>query len=424
MIRQATILSELQSIVGKKHAREPKKDECSVDGMSPRAVVEPGTYEEVAEVLRFANAERLAVIPRGAGMQTTLGNIPTRYDITLSLTRLDKVIEHEPADLTVTCQAGTSIGALNRQLATAGQMAPLSLEADPADERTVGGLLAMNTGELRAVYGGPRDFTIGMKVVTADGRMSRAGGKVVKNVAGYDLCKLYIGSRGTVAVIVEATFKLFPRPEAQQTISLEFADCPTACRVAGEAHSTGLGIADAHLVRSGYLDTRENPYVLHLTLTGKPAVIKRSQLQVQKLARDAGASLLERTRQRSGPQPFDQRDRAEHPLSVRARLLPSRVPSFVRAMEGSEGLLDVAPLVGEVTCILVKKENQQAWADQAMTSARRHGGHAEITGCSPQLKREIDVFGPPPPSFPLMRAIKQQFDPNNILSPGRFVGRL
>lgn len=429
MVKQGSLLRELQSIVGKEHAREPRDDsDHAVDGLPPRAIIEPGTYDEVADVLRLANSERLAVIPRGSGLFIHLGNIPQRYDVALQLTRLDKIIEHEPADLTLTCQAGITLGMLGSHLAQSGQMVPLALDSNPADSLTVGGLLALNSGDLRSSYGSPRDFTIGLKVITADGRITRAGGKVVKNVAGYDLCKLYIGSRGSLAVIADATFKVFPHPQLRETASFEFANCAEACRTAMEARARGLSVVDAHVVSPTV--TRETGaksprYTLHLTLAGEPGTVKRSCAEARELADRARGQDVEWPPQSSKVTQSEGPQYAEHPLSIRAHLLPTQVANFIGAMESTDaGLFDSAPLLGEVTWIWLSSGNQKQRVDSARAAATRLGGTLEVRSCSPELKRQIDVFGPPPLSFPLMRAIKQQFDPNNVLSPGRFVGRL
>lgn len=429
MLKQGTLLRELQSIVGKKHAHKPKNDrDGAVDAMLPQVIIEPGTCEEVAEVLRFANAERLAIIPRGSGLQIGLGNIPTRYDIALSLARLDRIVEHEPADLTVTCQAGITVGALANQVAASRQMVPLALDPDPEDRRTVGGLLSLNMSDERAAYGSPRDFTIGLRVLTTDGWTSKAGGKVVKNVAGYDLCKLYIGSYGTLAVIAEATFKLYPRPEAQETSSFEFANCADACTVTRELHAQALSVVGAQVFRPAVAaengDIQMVGYVLHLTFAGPATAVERSRRKAESLATLAGAEEFDWSRQRGtsalhlGPQS------AGPPLSVRAHLLPTKVPEFIRAVESEANFLfDAAPLLGNVMCVCFDSD-QKRFLGRLRRAASALNGALVVEFCSPDLKREIDVFGPPPPSFPLMRAIKQQFDPNNVLSPGRFVGRL
>lgn len=425
-LRQGTLLRELQSIVGKKHAFEPKDASYEVDGLAPTVVAEPGTYKEVAEVLRFANSERFAVVPRSGGHQMQLGNLPSRYDVALSLARLDKVIDHEPADLTVTCQAGMTAGALGSHLARWNQMVPLAL--DPAAPLSVGGLLSLNTSELRAVYGAPRDFTIGLRAITADGRITRAGGKVVKNVAGYDLCKLYIGSRGTLAVIVDATFKLFPRPQVFTTTSFQLADCSDACGMAGEARAKGLCLIDAHVIpypEPPAVKVPPDSYFLHLAFAGEPSTIEHARGEVRELAvrfngKETEWPLSSEKSIQQGESPT-----SEHPLSVRAHLLPTQVPDFIGAlMHTADGWFDAAPLIGEVAWTWTHDGDPLQRIEAARTAASRLGGALEVQICPPELKPQIDIFGPAPPSFPLMRAIKQEFDPNNVLSPGRFMGRL
>src|SRR3990170_7695424 len=204
MAKQASVVSQLESIVGREGVLGATAT-FAVDGLTPQAAVAPASYEQVAAVMRYSYAEGLAVIPWGGGTYIHAGNIPARYDIALGLSRLNAVVEHEPADLTATVQAGMTLSELQRHLGGAGQLLPLD---PPGGERaTIGGILAANaSGPWRHAFGSARDMTIGLRVITAEGRITRAGGRVVKNVAGYDLCKLYIGSLGTLGVIVEATF--------------------------------------------------------------------------------------------------------------------------------------------------------------------------------------------------------------------------
>ena len=426
MVKQASILRELQSIVGKKHARRPKNErDCAVDDLSPQAVAEPGSYEEVAEVLRFVNVERLGVIPRGAGWRLRLGNIPSRYDIALSLTRLDKVVEHEPADLTVTCQAGLPVGQLQEQLSLSRQMIPGGrLKYYP---ETIGGILA---GTMSKLPNSPRDFTIGMRIVTGEGRIVKAGGKVVKNVAGYDLCKLFIGSLGTLGVILEATFKLFPIPDVETGLELEFRSIEDIAQFTGELRRSGmLGISmyaqpferpafDGHPPFSAFLGA--------VQIAGSRSAVDRSMREVQAIANscharaDAGGNI---PAQGEGTTTNALR---HHPLSCSASVLASEVPTLVHAFEAEPPTpsLDIHPLQGIVTGTWHNVADQAGLHGRLRAAAARLGGTLTVRNCSPDLKRQIDVFGPPPPSFPLMRAVKQQFDPNNVLSPGRFVGRL
>ena len=203
MVRQEDLLTDLQSIAGAENLR-PGSDEFAVDGVTPQAIVRPATVEAAAAVLGHANESRLAVIPIGGKQRGGPGNVPARYDIALDVTALSGVVEYEPDDLTITCGAGMTLGELRKTTAAAGQM--VGFDPEIADEATIGGALAVDLwGPSRLSLGGPRDFTIGLRVITGDGLITRAGGRVVKNVAGYDLFKLYGGSLGTVAVVPEAT---------------------------------------------------------------------------------------------------------------------------------------------------------------------------------------------------------------------------
>jgi glycolate oxidase FAD binding subunit len=208
------LLRSLADVVGEAHClggadRAP----YVVDGRTPCGVVFPGSAEEVARVVRVAATAGVPVVPWGGGTQMHRGAPPADGAVVLGLRRLDRVLEHEPADLTATAEAGITVDLLQAALGARGQWLPLDPPA-PA-ETTLGGVLAANlSGPRRHGYGTARDHVIGIRVVTADGQLVRAGGKVVKNVAGYDLAKLYIGSRGTLGIVVDATLKLRPCPEA------------------------------------------------------------------------------------------------------------------------------------------------------------------------------------------------------------------
>jgi len=171
-------------------------------------------------VMRCANERELAVIPQGHGAVTWIGNIPSRYDIALSLSRLSSIVEYEPADLTITCQAGATLDDLHSSLSDNGQIVPFARHATSS---CVGRLLALPMKESNLAWGSARDSTIGMRVVTADGGITRAGGKVVKNVAGYDLGKLFCGSEGQFGLIARASLRLHPRPEAARTLVVPVA---------------------------------------------------------------------------------------------------------------------------------------------------------------------------------------------------------
>jgi FAD/FMN-containing dehydrogenase len=341
VVKQASLASHLAGICGRKNV-SPGSGVEAVDGIAPKTIVRPGSYDDVRELLAYANDARLAVIPLGGRLHAGLGNLPERYDLALDVKRLDQVAEFEAADLTITVQAGMTLGALRKLTASQRMMAPFDPELP--DEATVGGVLAAGlSGAARFALGAPRDFTIGMRVVTADGRLTRAGGRVVKNVAGYDMCKLYIGSLGTIGVIVEATFKTIPLPRAEQSVVLGFPDAEGACALVSRATKAGLALRSAKLTR---LDAS---WRLDIGLAGMEHAVMRSLRDLKQRADD--------------PPPGD-------------------VPS------------EDAPLV----CVIVS--------------------------CPPGAKRDIDVFGEAPSSLQLMRAIKQEFDPHRVLSPGRMAGHI
>ncbi|MDQ4043243.1 MAG: FAD-binding oxidoreductase, partial [Actinomycetota bacterium] len=233
-------LEGLQKIVGEERAREATPEDA-VDGVSPSFVAEPGSVEEMSELMRFASREGLSVGPRGGGTKMHLGNPPRELDLVLSTARMNEVIEHAPGDQVVRVQSGTRLEDLQSQLAGEEQM----LGIDPPEEgATVGGIVASNaSGPRRLRYGTIRDLIIGIEVVLSDGTVAKAGGKVVKNVAGYDLSKLFTGSLGTLGLIATCNFRLHPRPEAARTVAVELPDTVSA----GEA---AQAIVHAQLVPS------------------------------------------------------------------------------------------------------------------------------------------------------------------------------
>src|ERR671913_2196175 len=215
-------LEDLQRIVGEEHAREATSEDA-VDGAQPSFVAEPGSVEETSELLKFAADEGLAVSPRGGGTKVSLGNPPRELDLVLSTARMNEVIEHVPGDQVVRVQAGIKLQDLQERLAGSDQM----LGLDPVEKdagATVGGVVAANSsGPRRHRYGTIRDLIIGITVVLSDGTVAKAGSKVVKNVAGYDLSKLFTGSPGTLGVIAACNFRLHPRPVAARTVGVEVA---------------------------------------------------------------------------------------------------------------------------------------------------------------------------------------------------------
>ena len=429
MVAHAPLVDELQDIVSGKYAFAPPDQSFAVDGLNPQVVVDAGSYDDVAAVLRYANARGLAVIPQGGRWFISVGNVPRAYDIALSIRRLDGIVEYEPADMTVTCQAGISGGRLNAHLEQHGQMVPF-IRMNPDDNMTIGGLLAMNHSFMRLPHGAPRDFTIGLRVVTPDGRISRAGGRVVKNVAGYDLCKLHIGAMGTLGVIVEATFKTFPSPLAREDRSLEFGSLRDACEFVFEAERRGTCLVAAPIDRRQRADGDRfvpvSGYILNITLAGSPAAVARSCRELDEMAAAARVKALDPDLL-PNIEGMPEWARRGDPLNVRATVPRSKVPDLVKALEAEpRGVFfdPIDPALGRITTVWLGLAEPEEVLGRFRALVTRLGGTLLVIKCSDDLKRRIDVFGDPPPAFELMRRVKHQFDPNGILSPGRFVGRL
>ncbi len=435
MVKQTALHSELESILGSERvfAREEAAS-YAVDGIVPQAVVLPGTVEEVAEVMRLAHRAGATVIPWGGGTAMGLGNLPQRYDIALSLSRLNAVVEHEPTDLTATVQAGKTLADFQRHLASSGQSLPL--DPPSPSEATIGGILASNaSGPSRHAHGTARDLLLGLRFVQADGRIIRAGGRVVKNVAGYDLCRLLIGSLGTLGVIVEACFRLTPLPKAEETLAVVVGSAPEAHDLAGKA--TGLSLRAVELLNAAAARALDIPppvpeggFVLLLAAAGPPAAVQRTRETIAAVAsttvvEGAAASLWSAVGQLTQPPAGG--------IVARAAVLPSRLPELIQHIEtiGQE-----ASRRPRIACHLTAGILHSAWpvgdgpeADLRLVTTMRQAaasleGTLVVTAALPALKERLDIWGEPGADFPLMRSLKEQFDPQGTLSPGRFLGRL
>jgi glycolate oxidase FAD binding subunit len=425
----------------------PREEAASyaVDGVIPQVVALPVTVEEVAEVLRLASREDAALIPWGGGTAVSLGNIPRRYDIALCLSRLNQVVEHEPADLTATIQAGKSLADLQRHLAESSQF--LALDPPSGQDATIGGILAVNaSGPSRHAYGTARDLILGMRAVQADGRIIKAGGRVVKNVAGYDLSRLFIGSLGSLGIIVEACFRLAPLPGAETTAVVFLPSAREAWRFVAQTADLGLRAVDllnAAAVRQTATlgEAPQDGYALVLAAAGEPAAVERSLKDIGELSRrvpgssfaevdeSAQSQLWQAIAGLTRPSPSDAS------LVCKAAVLPSQVPTFSEQIKTTGRELALQPLVvSHLTAGIVysawplpQDEGVQRALELATTlrqAVAALGGSLVVEACPLALKEKIDVWGEPAADFPLMRRIKEQFDPQGILSPGRFLGRL
>jgi len=410
---------ELSAIVGPEHLR-PARPEDAVDAVQPAGVIAPGTAQEVAQVLRYCASAGVSIIPRGGGTQLGLGNRPRKADFVLSLERLNRVIEHAWGDMTVTVEAGCTIDKLQSVVREHGQR----LGADPMqpERATVGGVLATaESGTLRIRYGAIRDLVLGVEMALADGSVIKAGGKVVKNVAGYDLTKLAIGSLGTLGVITRAVFRLHPIPVAPATFA---AMLPTAA----EAEKLLLAILDSHLVYTG-LQMRarhEDQIFIYIRFEGIPESLED---QYVKLGRIAGAHQFVDC---AGDVWMERQKlfvNAGSSVICKCSVLPSQIGSLCDAIfqhTRKDGV--VVTLVAQGTGLA---EMRLDAADLHLLTnvlhalrgeVERLAGTVTVAQCPVTMKSELEVWGTIRDALPLMQRIKQKFDPGQVLNPGRFVG--
>jgi glycolate oxidase FAD binding subunit len=355
-------------------------------------IVQPASADELARELAAASARGRLVSPRGGGTKLEWGNPPARTDVVLSTAALNRVIEHAWADMTATVEAGCTVAALQATLAQHGQR----LAIDPLwpDRATIGGILATNdSGPLRLRYGGLRDLILGVTVALPDGTLARSGGKVVKNVAGYDLPKLMIGALGTLGVITQATFRLHPLPQGCQTLSTQVADREDAQRLM-------LAIQDSQLAHSA-LQYRAAANAVDILLEGSEPGIRSQQAALTEMAEFTECSAaVWRAHEALWP--------GGDAVVAKFSVLPSQIAAAVARLETRDLVVQAtgigwARLTGDVVAM---RRDLEA----------KGGSLVFLT------RTEFDAWGNPGDALALMRAVKRQFDPDAILNRGRFVG--
>lgn len=407
----------------------------AIDGQRPAAVCYPADIDQLARCLAAAADANLAVVPVGSGAQLGIGRSPRRYDVAVCTRRMARVIAHEAADMTATVEAGATVDELNAVLGTAAQFLPVD-PPRPGDV-TIGGLIATDaSGPLRLAYGRVRDLLIGIRAVLADGTIIKGGGRVVKNVAGYDLMKLLTGSHGTLAVIADATFKIRPRPEVEAVFTIALGSIDEA--VLAGMHALTARLQPAHVQA---LNERAGDSV---GLAGAALIVgchgseKEIQAQHRELASilDARIEVLENGR--AADLTTRLRDLPTRPGSAGGRVATScaRLPGALRhiAREARRRSIHVALAadVGSgVTLIRCPLEGGkiEAFADFAVWlrgEAGADGGGVTFDALPASLKTRIDPWNTDralsPAQLSLMRAVKDALDPRAMLSPGRFVG--
>jgi glycolate oxidase FAD binding subunit len=367
-----------------------------IAGVTPREVVTPESAAQVADVLRSTTG---TVVPVGAGTKTGWAAPPTSCDLLLRTTALDRVVEHVPGDLVVVAEAGVPLTTLQAQLAEHHQMLALD---PPEPGATLGGIVGANaSGPRRLRYCTVRDLLIGVTVVLADGTTARAGGKVVKNVAGYDLGKLYTGAHGALGVLVSTTWRLHPLPAAAGTVVVPVTDAAEAGRLANRLARSTL-----------------TPTAVELRWDGGAGelVVLFESIPASVDAQSAAAIELLGGGERVSEPPSWFGVRPAGGVVLRLAYEPHALPRVLSALpKGSSG---TASACTGVAYISVPTDTDLA---ALRAEIAPYDGSAVVLEAA---GRSVDHWGPVPDSFGLMTRVKDQFDPGRRLSPGRLLGGL
>jgi glycolate oxidase FAD binding subunit len=391
----------------------------AVCGVQPRLVLEPPDEQQLAAVLRLANDAGLAVIPRGSGTKLSWGNPPARADIILSTARLDKIIEHAWADLTVSVEAGSTIQKLQEALAQHGQR--LALNPLWPEQATISGILSTNdSGPLRLRFGALRDLIIGVTLALPDGTLASSGGKVVKNVAGYDLPKLVTGALGTLAVITRAVFRLHPLPRNAKTLSISGCTLEDMQRFI-------LRVQDSKLAHTALQarNTQDAESVVDILFEGTEAGIAAQEAQLRELARPA--QVLEAlSAVWNASQELWNSAIVARAAVAKITALPASISRTVETVERAASsrktnwkLTIQATGIGWLS-LDAAPENLHAVLSDLRFELEHSGGSLVLCHYPPEMSH-LDAWGQPGDALPLMRAVKNQFDPKNTLNPGRFL---
>ena len=390
-----------------------------VDGIQPAAVVTPGDVGELAATLATAAAARQATVISGGGTKLSWGRTPARVDLVVSTGKLTRLVAHRYGDLTATIESGAPLADVNRQLAKHGQWLPLDSAFADA---TIGGIVASNdSGPLRHRFGTPRDLLIGVTLALADGRLVKAGGNVVKNVAGYDLGRLVTGSFGSFAAITTATFKLSPVFAASGTVGVFYRDAEGIGRdaqllAANQFELTALDV-------QATLGAIRGALRLLVRVASSPAATEAQLAAIRRMV-TGEAELIT-----GGAEDELWRDQVGTPwiadsTVVRLAWLPASLATVLTAID-RVGRESGAALTftgrAAVGAGMVRVDGSPEGTVAVIEELRRSDaiGNVVVLRAPAAVKSRIDVWGPPRDVAPVLRAIKNALDPSGILNAGR-----
>ena len=436
------LASALKEMVGEANViQDPDRIKAyAVDGMTPRTVVSPGSVEEVSKLLAYANSEKLAVVPRGNGTKMAQGGVPRKIDVVLSMLRINRITEHDVPNLSLSVQAGMTLSAIQEKLAVTGKGSFLPLDPPYTEKATIGGIIATNgSGPRRYLYSTARDLLLGLKAVSPNGDIVAFGGKTVKNVSGYDMTKLMIGSWGALGVITEITTKLLPLPEASATLLVSFEDLAKAGSLTKKVLHSALLPSAMELMdgtAAGQLGVK-GKYMVAFSLEGVGEAVDRQVAEIGEMGKKEGAidtTVLKGHEDRT----FWMRVRdfalaTKAPVILKSNFVISKQTEILGTYEkmaqaagvgcafighAGNGILRTYVLQSDAA----KTEPLVDLIGKFTAEAVKQEGNLVVESCPSELKAKISVWGQPRTDVVVMRRLKEKMDPFGVLNPGRFVG--
>jgi glycolate oxidase FAD binding subunit len=470
------ILEELAGIAGPERFKTDPAilAQYTVDGIVPRAVVFPKDARMVATLVQSACRGNLAMVPWGSGTKMAMGNPPKRLDLVICMARMNHMLDVDTANLTITVEAGVKFRDIQARLATEEDRCYLPLEdleteagefvcsdrsysgcflpIDPpfSEKASIGGIVAANTnGPRRLLYGLPRDLVLGVRFVTPKGDIIGTGGKTVKNVSGYDVSKLMIGSLGSLGVLCEMTLRLLPLPEKMETLLISFDSFSDAGAFAGALLGTKLLPAAVEVANKaavdnmdfrGSLDYTPDSYVVMVALEAFDEAVARMRKELLAMAphfKAKGHALVQEDKHRLFWLTVGELQGTAFRRDPRLVALQLNYPlsAWKTVFESAERILSRAHLDHTMLChagngvILINLLPVSKGADDAsvfkaagalLAECRKAGGNMVVQKAPPNLKRALPVWGEPGSDFPLMKRIRSEIDPAGLMNPGRF----
>jgi len=448
------LVSELKEIVGETHViQDPDKLMAyAIDGMRPKAVVFPGGVDEVSKIVAYANQHHLSIAPMGNRTKMGMGGIPKRLDMILSTRRLSRITDCDIDNLTLSVESGITLNEVQKKLAKEGKGYFLPLDPPFADEATLGGIVATNSsGPKRLLYGTARDLIIGIKSVFPDGNRVTSGGKTVKNVSGYDMSKLLIGSFGTLGIICEVTFRLLPLPEKEATLLIPFTQLKGAEGFVHEISHSQLIPASIETLNARAVEKIRYPVPMppggnYLVAIGLEGVAESIDRQISEMS--------ERSKKHEAFEPVMLNSEKHYSFWVAIRDFQKDVtetcPDLISlkstfslskwgevlgssekiakglaidcalACHSGNGILSTYLLAGKE--VHSKIESFIRLIGELTSEAVKNGGNLVVESCPLPIKEKVDVWGQPRSDYRIVHRLKEEIDPAGVLNPGRFIG--